>query len=148
MKRNKLIILVLVVIIQACANNSQEEQLAQWKQEIVQAEKDFSAMAGDDGIPAAFLAFAAQDAVLKRGNNLVVGWGAIEERFAQQTQGNVKLEWSPDFVDVSASGDLGYTYGNYTLTSTDSLGNEVENTGIFHTVWKRQANGEWRFVWD
>ena len=148
MKKNKLIILVLVVIFQACVNNSQEEQVAQWKQEIVQAEKDFSAMAGDDGIPAAFLAFAAQDAVLKRGNNLVVGWDAIKERFAQQTKGNVKLEWSPDFVDVSASGDLGYTYGNYTLTSTDSLGNEVEDTGIFHTVWKRQANGEWRFVWD
>ena len=148
MRKNKLIILVFVVIIQACSNNTREELVAQWKQEIVQAEKDFSAMAGEEGIPAAFLAYAAQDAVLKRGNNLVVGRDAIKERFAQQNLGNVKLEWSPDFVDVSESGDLGYTYGNYTFTSTDSLGNKVEDKGIFHTVWKRQANGEWRFVWD
>ena len=148
MKINKLIVLVLVVIIQSCSNNSPEELVEQWKQEIVLAENEFSAMAGEEGIPAAFLAFAAQDAVLKRGNNLVIGWDAIKERFAKQTQGNVKLEWSPDFVDVSKSGDLGYTYGNYTLTSTDSLGNKVENTGIFHTVWKRQQDGEWKFVWD
>ena len=137
-----------MVIVQACSNNSKEELVAQWKQEIIQTENDFSAMAVKDGIPAAFLAYAAQDAVLKRGNNLVVGRDAIKERFAQQNQGNVKLEWSPDFVDVSESGDLGYTYGNYTFTSTDSLGNKVEDKGIFHTVWKRQADGEWRFVWD
>ena len=122
--------------------------MEQWKQEIVQAENDFSAMAGEDGIPAAFLAYAAEEAVLKRGNSLVIGREAIKERFARQAQSNAKLEWSPDYVDVSESGDLGYTYGNYTLTSTDSLGIEVESTGIFHTVWKRQANGEWRFVWD
>ena len=148
MKNNTLIILVVAIAVQACANNSQQELIEQWKQEIVQAENDFSAMAGKDGIPTAFLAYAAEEAVLMRGNNLVIGREAIKERFAQQAPGNAKLEWSPDFVDVSESGDLGYTYGNYTLTSTDSLGNEVENTGIFHTVWKRQANGEWRFVWD
>ena len=148
MKNNRLIILVVAFIIQACVNNSQMDLMEQWKQEIVQAENDFSAMAGKDGIPAAFLAYAAEEAVLKRGNNLVIGREAIKERFARQAQGNVKLEWSPDYVDVSESGDLGYTYGNYTLTSTDSLGNEVESAGIFHTVWKRQVNGEWRFVWD
>jgi ketosteroid isomerase-like protein len=148
MKKNIILLLVFVVLFQACSNNSKEELAAQWKQEIVQAEKDFSAMAGEDGIPAAFLAYAAQDAVLKRGNNLVVGKDAIKERFAQQNMENVKLEWSPDFVDVSESGDLGYTYGNYTFTSIDSLGNKVEDKGIFHTVWKRQTNGAWRFVWD
>jgi len=59
-----------------------------------------------------------------------------------------QLEWAPDFVDVSSSGDLAYTYGKFTFSFKDSLGNKVENKGIFHTVWKRQSNGEWKFVWD
>ena len=59
-----------------------------------------------------------------------------------------KLIWKPDFVDVSASGDLAYTYGAYTYSYKDSTGAIVEQGGIFHTVWKRQADGGWRFVWD
>ena len=61
---------------------------------------------------------------------------------------NVQLTWKADFVDVSASGDLGYTYGEYTYTYKDEAGNTLSEKGIFHTVWKRQKNGDWRFVWD
>ena len=56
--------------------------------------------------------------------------------------------WKPDFVDVSSSGDLGYTYGQYTFIRLDSIGNETASQGIFHTVWKRQSDGNWRFVYD
>ena len=59
-----------------------------------------------------------------------------------------KLEWIPDFVDVSASGDLGYTYGKYTITTIDSIGQTIKRGGIFQTIWKRQPDGRWRFVWD
>ena len=58
------------------------------------------------------------------------------------------LSWKPDFVDVSASGDLGYTYGHFTYSYTDSTGTIMESSGVFHTVWKRQADGSWLFVWD
>jgi ketosteroid isomerase-like protein len=37
---------------------------------------------------------------------------------------------------------------HYTFTFTDSLGSKNEATGVFHTVWKRQSDGSWRFVWD
>ena len=58
------------------------------------------------------------------------------------------LVWKPDYVDVSESGDLAYTYGKYTFTSRDSTGRKVVSKGIFHTVWKRQEDGSWKFVWD
>jgi ketosteroid isomerase-like protein len=148
MKRDRIGFLVIIVLLQSCANHSSAELIAQWKEEIVQAEIDFSDMAASDGIPEAFLAYAAKDAVLKRNNNLIVGWEAIKSRFEEQDQGNVQLKWSPEFVDVAESGDLGYTYGYYTMTSTDSLGNQRETKGVFHTVWKKQPNGDWRFVWD
>lgn len=148
MKKDVIALMVLVVMVQACSNNSQGDLVAQWKAEIIDTENAFSLMSVEEGIPEAFLAFAAKDAVLKRSNSLIIGWEAIKLNFENQTQGNVKLTWTPEFVDVAASGDLGYTYGYYTLASTDAVGNVVEKIGVFHTVWKKQENGDWRFVWD
>jgi len=104
----------------------------------------------EEGIPKAFLTFAADDAVLMRNNELISGKQDLSLYFANQAEApeNEKLSWEPDFVDVSASGDLAYTYGQFTYSYTDSLGSAVESTGVFHTVWKRQSDGSWRFVWD
>jgi len=55
---------------------------------------------------------------------------------------------APNLIDVSASGDLAYTYGSYTSKILANDGNVSDGSGTFHTVWKRQSNGEWKFVWD
>ena len=141
MKNWRLLALSIIIFNQSCSIKPKDELISSWKEEIVQTEKEFSDMTMREGIEPAFLTFAAEGAVLKRGNNLVNGLDAIKEYFNGQNAGNVQLEWLPDFVD-------GYTYGHYTLTSTDSLGQRTENSGIFHTVWKRQTDGDWRFVWD
>jgi ketosteroid isomerase-like protein len=52
------------------------------------------------------------------------------------------------FVDVAASGDLAYTYGQYTISSKDENGKEITKSGVFHTVWKQQSDGSWKYVWD
>lgn len=134
----------------SCRSGNSADQTAQWKQEIFQAEADFARTALDSGIEPAFLAFAAEDAVLMRNNQVVRGREAIRQWFAERPSdpSRVRLDWKPDFVEVSASGDLGYTYGSYTLTIADSTGAAQTQTGIFHTVWKRQPDGSWRFVWD
>jgi ketosteroid isomerase-like protein len=146
MKRSLFVILVL--ILSSCSMD-EKQNIDNWKKEIVDTEHAFAEMAKTDGIAKAFTTFAADDAVLLRNNNLIKGKGevkaSLEKRFAS---GNALLTWAPDFVDVSASGDLGYTYGKYVYTATDSLGNTQSNEGIFHTVWKRQSDGAWKFVWD
>jgi len=73
---------------------------------------------------------------------------SMKEVLEAQDSENVSLVWEPDFVDVSASGDLAYTYGKFIYTLTDSLGKDQVMEGIFHTVWKRQTDGTWKFVWD
>jgi ketosteroid isomerase-like protein len=139
--------LPLIVFSLAC--NSDQDRIEKWKAEIVQTEKDFAYMAGVEGIPAAFSAYAAEDVVLLRNGSLVKGReGLINFYNRKGSNDSVSLTWTPDFVDVSSSGDLGYTYGNFQYSVTDSLGNTRSHKGIFHTVWKRQNNGEWKFVWD
>jgi ketosteroid isomerase-like protein len=56
---------------------------------------------------------------------------------------NASVKWSPDFIDVSSSGDLGYTYGKYVWESKDSTGKTTASKGIFHTVWEKQKDGNW-----
>jgi len=119
-----------------------------YKAEIIQAETDFAKMAASQGVAKAFLHYAAEDAVLSRNNKVVEGKTAIRAYFEKQTLSEVKLEWSPDFVDVAKSGDLAYTYGKYQFSALSAEGDKIESSGIFHTVWKRQADGKWKFVWD
>ncbi|WP_420385415.1 YybH family protein [Roseivirga sp.] len=147
MKKYAFLILFLAVL--SCQKNN-VTNIEKWKQEIVDTEKAFSDMAIADGIPAAFLAYSADNGVMMRNNQLIKGYGAMETYFqaANSNPNQFSLSWKPDFVDVANSGDLGYTYGEYTLTVTDSTGNAQESKGIFHTVWKRQADGSWKFVWD
>jgi len=146
MKKNLWPLILVLILIFAC--EPRQESLENWKNEIEETEKEFSAMAQQEGITAAFLAFAADDAVLMRNNALVLGKEAIKESLGAGSGDNASLTWKPDFVDVAASGDLGYTYGRYSYTLTDSAGNKQVQEGIFHTVWKRQEDGSWKFVWD
>lgn len=142
--------ILLFAVAYACNAPPDATSMDTWKQEIREVEADFAAMAASEGIAEAFLHFAAEDAVLMRNDQLFIGRQKLKEQFAQNpTQlPDEKLSWKPDFVDVSAAGDLAYTYGSYLYSYTDSTGARVEHSGIFHTVWKRQADGSWRFVWD
>ena len=118
------------------------------KSELFAVEKEFCAMAQSEGVQKAFVYFAADSAVILRRGQLLKGKEAIRKQYESFPAKGSKLEWAPDFADVSISGDLGYTFGKYTLTSIDSTGHTTQSGGIFHTVWKRQPDGQWRFVWD
>ncbi len=119
-----------------------------WIEEIHQVEQAFNDMAAEQGVQAAFLAFAADSAALNRNNRIIKGKAAIRDYFEQQTLRDVRLSWEPQFIDVSGDGTMGYTYGPYTFSARDTSGRIMESTGIFHTVWKRQANGTWKYVYD
>ena len=137
---------LLILILASCTSNG-KDLTEQYKKEILETEKAFTEMAGTHGISSAFLHFAAEDAVLNRGG-LIKGKDSIMAWFESYPLPDALLTWEPEFVDVSKSGDLGYTYGSFVFTAKDSTGNDIESKGVFHTVWNRQPDGEWRYVWD
>lgn len=139
------LILIITLLLFSC-EAKKPDLTEQWKQEILESEKNFATMVQEEGIHNAFVAYAADDAVVMRNNALVKGKIAIDKHYLNA---NTKsLSWSPDFIEVSKSGDLGYTYGTYQYTYKDSLEQEHVDSGIFHTVWKRQLDNSWKFVWD
>ncbi|GAA4758617.1 MULTISPECIES: YybH family protein [Flavobacterium] len=119
------------------------------KEEITNAEKAFNNCASKEGIANAFYEFAAQDAVIKRENDtLIKGKEAIKNYYNNPKYSKAKVTWKPDFINVSDDGTMAYTYGQYIWTATDSTGNKKDFKGIFHTVWQKQKDGSWKYIWD
>jgi ketosteroid isomerase-like protein len=116
-------------------------------QELLQADKDFCALAQKCGVAEAFRAYAAEDAtLLPLGENPVHGREAI---FATMSEGSrYELEWSPEAADLARCGDLGYTWGKSVFRRTGEDGKPLVRHGKYLTVWRRQPDGSWRFVMD
>lgn len=148
MKILSIVLLLISLFFSACEIDNKKVSIEELKAEILKTEQEFAAMAKQEGVAVAFLNYADEQAVLNRNNTLLSGKLAIKTYFENQTFKEVNLQWKPDFVDVTASGDLGYTYGQYTFSAVDKNGEIINDKGIFHTVWKRQNDGSWRFVWD
>jgi len=140
--------LPLFALLVACSTTTPKVDIGTLKAEIMQAEKNFNDMAAEKGVAEAFAAFAAEEAVIKRGGKLIKGRIAIAEWYENNSDPDEKLTWKPDFIEVSSSGDLAYTYGGFEFSYPDSTGTIITSTGSFHSVWKRQADGSWKFVWD
>jgi ketosteroid isomerase-like protein len=51
-------------------------------------------------------------------------------------------------ADISASGDLGYTYGTYEFRAVGKDGNPVVEHGKYTSIWKKQRDGSWKVVLD
>ena len=139
---------IFLLLISACKRSEKTDDLENWKAEIITVEKAFNDMAQEKGLEKAFEFYAAKDGVIRRGKNIIKGKQAIGNWYKEDVKPNETLSWIPTFVDVSASGDMAFTYGDYTFSYLDSLGNKKVSKGIFHTVWKRQKDGSWRSVSD
>ena len=119
------------------------------EEEIRLAEKQFEQDLNEKGPAFAFKKYAAPNAVIRRENDsIILGPEAIHRYYSNAFYASAKAYWSPDFIDVSEDGSMAYTYGKYRWVSSDSSGVAQEFSGIFHTVWKRQPDGSWKYVWD
>ena len=58
------------------------------------------------------------------------------------------MTWSPVHVDVSESGDLAYSFGNYEFRSVGKPGKPAVEHDKYTTIWKKQKDGRWKVVLD
>ncbi len=64
------------------------------------------------------------------------------------TEEGPAIRWRPAFVEVLEDGELALTRGPYRVIRIDENGASVEQWGTFNSVWRRQADGTWRVVFD
>jgi ketosteroid isomerase-like protein len=97
---------------------------------------------------AGFAAWFAEDGVaLGNGAAPSVGRVAIAKS-ANWDPKVYQLTWTPTDAMMGPSGDMGYTWGHFEGHSKDANGNPVTTTGRYITIWRKQADGQWKVVLD
>src|SRR5690348_12759086 len=110
---------------------------------LVKAERSFAAYAVAHGIKPSFLQFADSSGILfdkGRSRNAIQLWNERESRAGI-------LNWLPDYVEIAASHDFGYTTGPWTF-QPNSIHDSIAARGRFITVWHVSQNGDWKFLVD
>ena len=115
-------------------------------QEMVNTEQAFSKMADETNARDAFLAFIADDGLLFR-PDAVNGKKWMQEHPVPPSDKNPLLAWQPAFAGMSVSGDMGFTTGPWEFKA-DRSDEKPSGYGHFVTVWKKQADGTWKFAVD
>jgi len=113
-----------------------------------QLEAEFMKAAAEKGSQG-YMSYYADDAVeVPNGAAIIQGKANIAKGMGFLDQKDNRLMWTPIGADISASGDLGYTYGNYEFHSKDKEGKTVVEHGKYTSIWKKQKDGAWKVVLD
>ncbi len=113
-----------------------------------QHEVEFMKAALEHG-SAGYMSYYAEDAVeLPNGAAPIVGKANIAKGMGFLDDKNNRLTWAAMGADISSSGDLGYTWGDFEFLGKDKDGIQHVEHGKYITVWKKQADGNWKVAVD
>jgi ketosteroid isomerase-like protein len=73
----------------------------------------------------------------------IVGKQSLIKSYEGKNDSGIVLTWKPEKAFMAKNGELGYTYGFWTLVAkTDTT------YGSYLTIWKKDANGNWKYIAD
>jgi ketosteroid isomerase-like protein len=142
----KLRISLLVIFCLMGTAAAQEKKQTGDLKAMVETERAFARMAAEKGTREAFVAFIADDGILFRPGPVLGKKWFLENPLPGSTTRPL-LAWQPVFAFVSSAGDLGYTTGPWQYRK-DIKDEKAAAFGNFMTVWKKQADGSWKFALD
>lgn len=142
----KLLIPLLIVFTLIGTAGAQEKKQTGDLKAMVETERAFARMAAEKGTREAFASFIADDGILFRPGP-VVGKKWLAENPLPASTAHPLLAWQPIFAFVSSAGDLGYTTGPWQYKK-DIKDDKAAAFGNFMTVWRKQADGSWKFALD
>lgn len=109
---------------------------------LISSERSFAALSAARGTKTAFLAFLDDSSIVFRPHPVNGKKAAAGQRERPTT-----LSWDPEFSDVAASGEMGYTTGPWVLTKQGQPDSALAY-GYFVSVWGRNSRGEWKVLLD
>ena len=142
---NKTILIIFLLVATICVFISCQKDRKAYHhnlQSLIEAERSFAQLSADTGMASAFTYWLANDAIVFRPEP-VKG----KERYASSPNVPGMLIWQPEFADVSAAGDLGYTSGPYEFRRKGT-GHPVNGYGHYVSIWQKQADHSWKVLID
>ena len=146
MKKNIFFLLTPLLLISCFDKNKKENEKAAnavLKAEIMDADRAFSKLSEQKGLKVAFIEYIDSNGVLLRPNTVPLVEGNAVDFISRSNDTAFKMTWEPKSASIAASGELGYSYGIYSLKQNDE---DSIRYGTYITIWKKQPNGRWKFV--
>lgn len=113
-------------------------------QVLLDADIAFSHYSVKNGIHKAFIEFAHDSVVLLKPKRMpIVGKPSLIESYIGKSDSGVVLTWKPAKAIIAESGELGFTYGFWMSVSQNDT-----SRGTYLTVWKKNTNGQWKYIAD
>jgi ketosteroid isomerase-like protein len=148
MKRRQYSILSIAIIFLAMASSDVRAQSTPGPvppddtsagREIAKRDRDYSALSVEKGMPAACVAYFADDGIAfaPRAVNGKKYWGA-------QKEFSGTLVWEPIFAASARAGDMGYTTGPWELKNN----NQPDAFGNYVTLWRKRSGQDWKIALD
>lgn len=131
-----------VVLLAGCQAGGQSAD-ANARAAVKSADNAFSAQSTKNGFASAFRDYALEQAVFLPDDHAPLTTREDIEQSLLALPAGTQLSWSPQGAD--ASGDLGYTWGIYTLTGKSASGQATVAYGKYLSVWKQQS-GKWKLA--
>jgi ketosteroid isomerase-like protein len=114
------------------------------KIKLLEADKAFSDMCEKQGMKDACIAWMDdENGVLLRPHHLPVAGAHAIDYLIQLNDTGYVLKWQPHNAEVAQAGDMGYTYGIYSIIPSVA---DTQLLGTYVNVWKKQKDGSWKFV--
>lgn len=133
---------MLTFFISACHQLSNAD-ITEEKEAMKITDIAFSNLSKQKGMKAAFLQYLDSSGVLLRPNHYPIVGNDAQQFFQHINDSAFTLTWVPQYASVAESGELGYTYGIYTYMNEDTT-----FQGTYVSIWKKQTDGNWKFVLD
>ncbi len=108
---------------------------------IIDADIAFSDMSKEKGMKNAFIEFIDNEGLLLRPDHLPIKGADAIDFLSQVDDTAYILKWVPEGAQIAKGGDMGFTYGIYTLEGADTV-----FKGTYVNIWKKQEDGKWKFV--
>lgn len=141
------LITVFLVLLFSCKGPEKQEEIISPEAavyELQSVDVAFSEYSKKHGFRKAFMEYIDEDGTILRDNSLPFKGAKAIELITSWNDSSVVLSWEPQGADISASGDMGYTYGIYEMRGS---ADQVEK-GTYVTIWKKKEDGTWKFVLD
>lgn len=111
--------------------------------QLLDIDRSFSKLSEQKGIKFALIQFIdSKGAFLRPGSFPLIGGQALNY-VSQLDDNSYKMTWEPRGGSVAISGDLGYTFGVYSIKPNNK---DTILYGTYVSVWKKQSDGNWKFV--
>jgi len=142
-KKNALLIVLVSVMAAACDTKKPAQDDVDYKTAMLEADRDFSKMSEAKGMKYALMEYIDNKGVLLRPNSIPIVGGNAINYISQGNDTSYTMTWEPNGGSVAKSGELGYTYGLYSLKPN---GKDTVLYGTYVSIWKKQPDGKWKFV--